>query len=290
MVVFKKTSDLAGWLQNAPRPVAFVPTMGALHNGHRSLITAAKTRFATVVASIFVNPTQFNDKKDFDNYPLTPDSDIEMLTAAGANALLMPAEQEVYPDGRDAGGHQYSFGILEGILEGAHRPGHFRGVAQVVSRLLEMVQPDALFLGQKDFQQCVVLEQLLQKMNLAQTVQVVKCPTIREADGLAMSSRNRRLSEAQRSVAATFYQCLVSIQAKSRSNGSFPVVQKECLDLLTKRGFQPEYVALCQAATLQELPDFTAQVPMVALIAARLGHVRLIDNMLLGTDREPAAF
>lgn len=279
MIIFKKIADLQHYLSGNVRPVGFIPTMGALHMGHISLIDRAKQDGTLVVSSLFVNPTQFNDKADFEKYPVTIDADIEMLIQAGCDVLFLPSVDEMYPGGVDKI-RTYDFGYLDTVLEGANRPGHFKGVGQVVSRLLEIVKPNKLYLGQKDYQQCMVLKKLLSLMSMQPQTEIVVCPTVREADGLAMSSRNRRLTEPQRLLAATIYQCLVSIQSK-QSTDRFSLVQKECIDLLTQKGFNVEYVALADASDLLLLEDYNGSRQMVALIAAKLGEVRLIDNMLL---------
>ena len=191
----------------------------------------------------------------------------------------MPPVTEMYPGG-PAKMPTYNFEYLELALEGAYRPGHFKGVGQVVARLLDIVQPDKLYIGQKDYQQCLVIKQLVGQLGKGEEIEVVVCPTIREADGLAMSSRNRRLTEPQRAIAGVIYQCLVSIQGK-RGLDTFDRVQKECKELLKAKGFEPEYVALADAETLSLLWDYDPAKKMIALIAAKLGNVRLIDNMLL---------
>jgi pantoate--beta-alanine ligase len=279
MVIFKKANDLKDFiaLQTAAgsKP-GFVPTMGALHEGHKSLIEKAHKENDITVCSIFVNPTQFNDKKDLEKYPVSTGADIELLAGAGCDVLFLPSVEEIYPDGL-SGGKIFGFGYLDSIFEGAQRPGHFRGVGQVVARLLEMVQPGKLYLGQKDYQQCMVLRKLKDVMGLAE-LEIVICPTMREADGLAMSSRNRRLTEPQRVVAATIYQCLISIESK-QNDTAFDIVKKECTELLASKGFEPEYVAIADARDLSPLSGY--QRPAVALIAAKIGDVRLIDNILL---------
>lgn len=280
MVIFKKADDIGRYLlkiKEKGQVIGFVPTMGALHKGHLSLLKNSKQNGDFTVASIFVNPTQFNDKDDYDKYPVTIDEDIALLTEAGCDALLLPSVNEVYPDGT-VNTAAFDFGYLETILEGAHRPGHFKGVGQVVNRLLEMVQPDKMYIGQKDYQQCMVLSSLIEHTNHDTKLEI--CPTERDADGLALSSRNKRLTDPQRNVAGTIYQCLVSIKTKA-SEGKFPIVQKECVELLQEKGFDPDYVALADAGTLELLDNYDSQRKMVALIAATIGKVRLIDNMLL---------
>lgn len=284
MIIFKKQSDLTGYLDEqkaAGRPVGFIPTMGALHDGHISLIRKGKADGGVVVCSIFVNPTQFNDKKDFEKYPISIEQDIALLTENGCDILFLPPVEEVYPGGTEAA-KTYDFGYLDTILEGAHRPGHFKGVGQVVARLLEIVQPTHLYMGQKDYQQCQVIKRLITLMGLNDRIQMIICPTTREADGLAMSSRNRRLTEPQRALAGIIYQCLVSIESKQQ-NTDFSIVQKECLDLLADKGFKPDYVQLAHADDLTLIDNYEPGMPMVALIAARLGDVRLIDNLLINS-------
>lgn len=295
MVIFKYIEDVKYYLENKREEgfsIAFIPTMGALHYGHISLINEAKQANVThhnsaaslpakklTVASIFVNPTQFNDKEDFEKYPVSGENDIQMLAEAGCDVLFMPQVAEMYPGGPEKM-PSFDFGYLETILEGAQRPGHFKGVGQVVARLLDIIQPNELYLGQKDYQQCMVLKDLIRQLGKENTLSLHISPTQREPDGLAMSSRNRRLTEPQRAIAALIYQCLVSIQAKQATD-PFALVQKECEDLLKEKGFSPEYISLADANNLELLTDFDSNRKMIALIAAKLGNVRLIDNMVL---------
>lgn len=282
MVIFKKKADLQQYItseRGLGRGIGFAPTMGALHQGHVSLIQASRNNNDLVVCSIFVNPTQFNDKSDFEQYPITISEDIAMLTDAGCDVLFLPGVDEVYPEGPEHAA-VFDFEYLDTILEGARRPGHFKGVGQVVSILLDAVRPDNLYMGQKDYQQCMVIRKLLAIQELQDKIKLHICPIIREADGLAMSSRNRRLTEPQRAIAASIYQCLVSIESKVGAD-RFAVVMKECIDLLTEKGLVPEYVSLANADDLTILQEYDTNVSMVALIAAKVGDVRLIDNMLL---------
>lgn len=277
MIVFNKAADLRQYLKHSSQTTGFVPTMGALHAGHISLLQQAKADGCLAVCSIFVNPTQFNDRNDFLKYPITLDADMLLLTEAGCDILFLPDESEIYPQGYGQT-TAYDFGPLERVLEGAHRPGHFRGVGQVVGRLLEIVQPHRLYMGRKDYQQCLIVAKLLEQMGLADRITLIKCDTVREPDGLAMSSRNTRLSEPERTLAGLLYQCLVSIKTK-KGLAPFSVVQRECLDLLRAKGFEPEYVSLATPDELQELAEYPEGQPSVALIAARIGDVRLIDNV-----------
>jgi len=283
MVIFKKIQDIQPYIAEQKalgRSIGYVPTMGALHAGHTSLLQKARSEGKFTVVSIFVNPTQFNDKEDFEKYPITTEADIALLVEAGCDVLFLPSVNEMYPGGAEKV-PVYDFGYFETVLEGAQRPGHFKGVGQVVARLLDIVKPHGLYMGQKDYQQCMVIKELLKQMPGGGDTEMIMCPIVREADGLAMSSRNRRLTEPQRAIAGTIYQCLVSIQGKAGS-GSFDVVQKECSELLSDKGFTPEYIKLANADTLELLNDYVPGKPMVALVAAKLGNVRLIDNILLG--------
>lgn len=279
MIVFKLRADLRQYLseqQQQGSRIGFIPTMGALHQGHISLIARAKEEGTLPVCSIFVNPAQFNDKQDFEKYPSTIADDIALLDNAGCAVLFLPSVAEIYPDGADKA-KAYDFGSLESVFEGAMRPGHFTGVGKVMAILLDIVRPDALFMGSKDYQQCLVVKDLCRQMGMA--VQFVACPTRREPDGLAMSSRNRRLTEPQRARAGIIYQCLVSIQGKSLDGTAFSTVQKECNDLLKAKGFEPEYVSIADADTLEIITDYDRSRNVIALIAAKTGGIRLIDNM-----------
>ncbi len=281
MVIFKGAAEVHSFLKKQTEnniKIGFIPTMGALHSGHISLLKNAKSDGMLTVCSIFLNPTQFNDKKDFEKYPISTDADIELLLNADCDVLFLPSVDEIYPEGTDKI-KSFDFGYLDTILEGANRPGHFKGVGQVVGRLLEIVQPHNLYLGQKDYQQCMVINKLKEILHLDH-LQLVICPTLREADGLAMSSRNRRLSDPQRTLAGLLYQCLISIQTK-KNTGDFSIVKKECTDLLTAKGFSTEYIAIANADNLKLLDSYDDSVPMVALIAAKIGEIRLIDNILL---------
>ncbi|MBN9383692.1 MAG: pantoate--beta-alanine ligase [Chitinophagaceae bacterium] len=271
MILLKKVADLSRWLEKqrlAGKSIGFVPTMGALHAGHISLIDISKKNAKATICSIFVNPTQFNDPKDFQKYPITIEKDILLLEQAGTDALFLPEEAEIYPEGVK-GLEKYDLGRLESLLEGAFRPGHFQGVCQVMRRLLEAVRPDHLFMGQKDYQQCMVIRRLLEIMELPTLLH--PCPIVREEDGLAMSSRNMRLSEDQRKKAPAIYQSLLHLK-----NGW--TIEKT-VSFLESNGFRVDYVSVADPVTLEPQP---AQVrPSIALIAAFIGEIRLIDNMPL---------
>ena len=284
MIIFKYAEQLARYIQQqktAGKEIGFVPTMGSLHNGHIALINQSKQATAVTVCSIFVNPTQFNNPTDYQLYPNTIERDIMKLEAAGCDALFLPSIAEMYPQGT-TGLEHYDLGYLETLLEGKFRPGHFQGVCQVMFRLLSMVQPHQLFMGQKDYQKCMVVSRLLTLMKSG--IQLVTCPTLREPDGLAMSSRNMRLSLHDRQIAITIYQCLTYIKQQLNQGASWPVIKEQAEKMLTDAGFRIDYVELADANTLEPATDTTPNSypgTRVALIAAFLLDVRLIDNMLM---------
>ncbi len=287
MILFRKAQALSEYLDSQRkngRTVGFVPTMGALHEGHISLLGQASAATDFTVVSIFVNPTQFNDKSDFTNYPITIDEDIRILLRAGADALFLPSTDEIYPFGT-GNLPGYDLGAVETVLEGSFRPGHFQGVAQVMDRLLAIVGACELFMGQKDYQQCMVVARLLSLTGRDGKVKLVVCPTLREPTGLAMSSRNRRLSPTQREQATAIYRALNYIQSHVDDLPASELKQKVFVDL-EKLGFRPDYVSIADATTLRELPDNDTSAA-VALVAAFLGEVRLIDNLVL--DHSPAS-
>ena len=260
--------------------VGFVPTMGALHAGHISLVHRMKQTADAVVASIFVNPTQFNDPADFAKYPITMGSDIRQLALAGCDLLFVPSVETMYPAGTMLE-HPYPLGRLEQLLEGAHRPGHFQGVCQVVDQLLDYVQPDCMILGRKDYQQCMVLQKLVGWRN--QPIELVFGETCREEDGLAMSSRNRRLSEAGRQQAPIIYQTL-RFMANAWLDGLNPdLIMQQARQRLEAGGFQPDYAVVAHPESLEQVDQFDSTVQPVFLIAAHLDGVRLIDNLSLTT-------
>ena len=210
MIIFKKPKELHDFLEkrrDERKTIGFTPTMGALHAGHISLVNEAKKQNDVVLCSIFVNPTQFNDPEDFRRYPVTIEKDILMLEDAGCDVLFFPIVHDIYPSGTSDQKH-YNLGFLETVLEGKFRPGHFQGVCQVMHRLLEIVMPDNLYLGQKDYQQSMVIKKLIELIGLHNKIKVTVCPTLREKDGLAMSSRNARLLPAERIKATTIFASL----------------------------------------------------------------------------------
>ncbi len=282
MVLFRKRNDLEKWLESQRlrgSSIGFVPTMGALHEGHSSLVRAARSDRGVVVCSIFVNPTQFNDPKDFEKYPITTGPDIKRLLADGCDALFLPAVSEIYPE-HDGPIPHYDLGFLETLLEGAFRPGHFQGVCRVVEKLLKIVEPDRLYLGRKDYQQCMVISRLVEIMDKKEDIRVVICPTLREDDGLAMSSRNMRLSTSQRKTAVEIYNMLSMLKHEFKPGPLSALISKANLQLETA-GFRIDYISLADAYNLAPVDNWDGRQHIVALVAAFLGDIRLIDNMAM---------
>ena len=266
--------DRVGAWKRAGLRVGFVPTMGNLHAGHFSLVEIAKRHADRVVASVFVNPTQFGPYEDFARYPRTPEEDTVGLEAAGCDLLWLPSVETMYPSGTD-GAVRMHVPAVGDTLEGAHRPGHFDGVATVVARLFHQVQADVAVFGRKDYQQLAVIRAMVR--DLAFPLQVVAAPTLREADGLAMSSRNQYLSAEERPVAATIYRTLQAMRGGIGSGHSRATVEAAAGAELRAAGFAPDY-AVVRRPDLSEPADGEPG-PRVALVAARLGRTRLIDNL-----------
>lgn len=279
MIIFNKADALHTHLQQQKREnkkVGFVPTMGALHAGHLSLIEACKAENDVVVCSIFVNPTQFNNPEDFKHYPITIEKDIEALINAGCSILFLPSAEEIYPEGYIT--KHYDLGELENVLEGYYRPGHFQGVCQVVERLLQIVDPNNLYMGIKDYQQCMVVKKLITIMG-REDIQLNLVTTMREKDGLAMSSRNMRLSGDQRDKALIIHKALSYIK-NNINQKPFENLKQDAVNMLEQQGFKVDYVSISGAKSLEPIAQSDGQ-PAVALIAATIGEIRLIDNMLL---------
>jgi pantoate--beta-alanine ligase len=281
MLIFKKITDLQHYLNKARQKgltIGFVPTMGALHRGHVSLVERAKKGCNLSVVSIFVNPTQFNDPKDLAKYPRTPEKDIEMLVECGCDVLFMPEAEEIYPLGTTPS-VKFNFGKLDKVLEGVFRPGHFDGMAQVVHRLLDIVKPNKLYMGQKDFQQVAIVESLIRQMKIA--AELVMCPTLREEDGLAMSSRNVRLTSDDR-LKATLIHKVLAEAAEMVGEYSPSEIQKISVNKLrAEPRFRLEYFEIVDGRTLLPIHLFEDTDYAVAVTAVFVGDVRLIDNMIL---------
>jgi len=254
--------------------IGFVPTMGNLHAGHHSLIRLARQHADRVVASVFVNPTQFGPNEDFGRYPRTPEADAVGLAASGCDLLWLPSVDAMYPHGPHAAVQVHVPGVTE-TLEGAHRPGHFDGVATVVTRLFNQVQPDVAVFGRKDYQQLAVIRYLTE--DLAFPLRIVAGETLREADGLAMSSRNQYLSADERPRAAEIHRCLQWMREAVRNGTARLEVEAEAARRLADAGFATDYAVVRNPSL--GLPVAGEAGPQVALIAARLGRTRLIDNL-----------
>ena len=278
MQVINSTPQMAQACREASRPLGLVPTMGALHAGHLSLVDHARANDATVAVSIFVNPTQFGPGEDFDEYPRDLDGDLELLRQHGVDLVFTPDVSEVYPEGFET---SVDVGPLADRLEGAARPGHFQGVATVVSKLFNITRPDRAYFGQKDGQQTVVIRKFARDLDTG--VDVVVLPTVREADGLAMSSRNVRLNPEQRSAAAVVYQAL----SAARNTWQSGATGANALRSVARKVLESEplldgidYVSIADADTLEELEQVSGRAMLSA--AVRLGNIRIIDNVMLG--------
>jgi pantoate--beta-alanine ligase len=281
MHLFKNVIDLQAFISAKKRAgltIGFVPTMGALHSGHTSLVSDAKQQTDIAVVSIFVNPTQFNQATDLDKYPRTPGADMEMLIKAHCDVLFMPEVAQVYPLDLDVSLKGIHFGPLEQVMEGVFRPGHFEGMATVVNRLLAIVRPHKLFMGQKDYQQLSIVRDLIRQTK--SKVKLVMCPTIRETDGLAKSSRNVRLSPHMRASAPVIYRSLKSAK-ENLGKKEIIEIQQDAIAAYQKAGLRPEYFEIVDGTTLQPVTDIRAHKHIVACMAAWAEEVRLIDNMVL---------
>ena len=266
-------AEIRAW-REAGLSIAFVPTMGNLHAGHYSLIALAKQHADRVVASVFVNPTQFGPNEDFDRYPRTPEADAAGLHDAGCDLLWLPSVATMYPLGLENTVNMRVPGITT-VLDGAHRPGHFDGVATVVARLFNQVQPDVAVFGRKDYQQLAVIRHLV--ADLAFPIEIIGAPIKRETDGLAMSSRNQYLSADQRASAPTLYQVLRQMQDSLQAGATRETVEASAIEMLAEAGFVADYAVVRQPTLIE--PADNAPGPRVALVAARLGTTRLIDNL-----------
>ena len=281
MKVIQTIGEFRAWRNGAAGVVSFVPTMGALHEGHAALVRAARRRAGPngkAIASIFVNPTQFGPNEDFTKYPRTLDADCTILLAAGCDAVFVPSAEEMY-GGKSAGAVSIDPGPLGTVLEGAIRPGHFRGVCTVVAKLLNITQPTELLLGQKDFQQQAVLRQMVKDLNML--LEVITCATVREPDGLAMSSRNRYLSADERGRAVAIREALAwAREAYSQGERDTSVLEPEMKRRIEAKGLAVQYAVAANAATLEPWAGRIGE-SCVLLIAAKLGATRLIDNEVL---------
>jgi pantoate--beta-alanine ligase len=272
----KEIKEVIALQKQKGNTIGFVPTMGALHQGHISLIEFSKQQTDFTVCSIFVNPNQFNNPSDLTHYPRTPEADIKLLNDAGCDILYMPEVYDVYPENDT---RNFEFGYLDSILEGAHRPGHFNGVGQVVSILLEGVKPDKAFFGSKDYQQVMVVKELVKQLHLP--VEIIACPILRESDGLAMSSRNTRLSVEERKIAALVPQIMqkAKLMAIEKSVQDAIVFVEESVAKVPI--MKLDYYEICDANTLESVSRISKDKAAVSLIAVFVGKIRLIDNWMI---------
>lgn len=280
MIIYKYARDVGAHLKKirlSNTLAGFVPTMGALHKGHISLLEQSKAICDITICSIFINPTQFNNPEDLKKYPVTLEQDIYLLESQGCDILFLPGVEDIYPEGLETD-KQFDLGYLENTLEGKYRPGHFQGVYRVVKRLLEIVDPTHLFLGQKDYQQCMVINRLLELENFP--TELFICPTLREESGLAMSSRNMRLKDDEKKHAAEIYNSLNSVKQKLQP-GPVAHLKQEAEEYLRGKGFDPDYVEIADAGNLKTVIEWDGKSGLVILAAAFLGEVRLIDNLLV---------
>jgi pantoate--beta-alanine ligase len=255
--------------------IGFVPTMGALHAGHISLVEKAVSETEIVVVSIFVNPTQFNDPKDLERYPRTLNADLKLLEKTGCQIIFAPTAKEIYPE---PDSRMFEFGALETVMEGKHRPGHFNGVAQVVSKLFDIVQPGKAYFGLKDFQQLAVIKEMVAQLNIP--VEIVPCPIVREDSGLAMSSRNELLTADERKNAAVISQTLFETQKLTRQKSVRELAEWITSTINKNRYLNVEYVEIVDDRQLQPIKSWEENGGKVCCVAVFCGKVRLIDNIV----------
>ncbi len=281
MRIFNKIADLRAYLHECRaknQKIGFVPTMGALHEGHLALVQCAKNEVEIAVCSIYVNPTQFNNPTDLEKYPRTLENDIKLLETVFCDVLFVPENAEMYPEKNIL---KFDFGTLETVMEGRFRPGHFNGMATVVCKLFNIIQPNKAYFGQKDLQQYMVVRQFI--ADLSFPIELVCYPIVREKDGLAMSSRNKRLTPVQKGIAPKLYEALLIAQnLLQNQQKTIPEIKEEVLSFLENiEGIKIEYFEIVAANTLISLDDISEKTGIALCIAAFLGEVRLIDNLLL---------
>ena len=261
-------------LRNDGKSIGFVPTMGALHQGHASLVRRSVEENGATAVSVFVNPTQFNDKNDLKNYPRNLQADCELLQSIGADIVFAPEVEEMYPEPDT---RTFSFAPLDTVMEGGCRPGHFNGVAQIVSKLFYAVEPDKAYFGEKDFQQLAIIREMVRQLNIP--VKIMGCPIVRENDGLALSSRNMLLSAEERERALTISRSLFASLEYAKSH-TLAETKAFVEDAINKtEGLQLEYYQIVDGNTLQEIDEWSDSNYMVGCIALFCGKIRLIDNI-----------
>jgi len=277
MKVFSTIADLKAEIaaqKAAGKTIGLVPTMGALHAGHASLVKKCASENDVTVVSVFVNPTQFNDKNDLKNYPRTLEKDTELLQSVGCNLIFAPSEDEIYPEPDT---RVFDFAPLDKVMEGKYRPGHFNGVAQIVSKLFDIVTPDKAYFGEKDFQQLAIIREMVKQLGLP--LEIIACPIVREADGLALSSRNARLTDSQRKKAVTISKVLFESRNFAPSK-SIAELTDWVIDNVNKESeLRVEYFEIVDGNTLQAVSDWNQTDYIVGCITVFCGEVRLIDNI-----------
>lgn len=263
--------------KNIGKSIGFVPTMGALHRGHLSLVEESKAQADLTAVSIYVNPTQFNNSKDLETYPRNTERDLALLREAQVDMVFLPSTEEMYE--QNEGLLNVDFGTLATVMEGSQRPGHFQGVATIVQKLFSCIPADKAFFGEKDFQQLMIIKSLVQQLNIE--IEIVGCSIIREENGLAMSSRNERLTKDQRERAAIIFQSLQYASERAKLD-AWKSIQKEVIQSINaQKDMEVEYFEIAEITTLQSLSAFDYSVPTQAFIVVNVGGVRLIDNVKL---------
>ena len=284
MKIYETVSELQkelNSLRNQQKTIGFVPTMGALHEGHLTLVRRCVAENDVCVVSIFVNPTQFNDKSDLENYPRTLQNDAKMLEEADCSLIFAPTEKEIYPEPDT---RVFNFGQLGEVMEGKHRPGHFNGVAQVVSRLFDMVQPDKAYFGEKDFQQLAIIREMVKQYQIP--VEIIGCPIVREADGMALSSRNMRLSKEEREK-ATLISCTLLKSCTFAGEKSVAELKEWVVSQINEEPLlEVEYFEIVDSLTLQAINHWDDSQCVTGCITVYCGGVRLIDNVQYKSKNE----
>lgn len=282
MIICKTRDEISAAvakLRRQNKTLGFVPTMGALHNGHLSLVKKSMSENDCTAVSIFVNPTQFNNKHDLQTYPRTVDADVKLLEETGADIAFVPSVETMYPEGLDNVTESYDFGFIGQVMEGAARPGHFNGVGIVVHRLFDLVKPDRAYFGMKDFQQIAIIREMVRQCNI--NIEIIPCPIVREDDGLALSSRNTRLNEEQRrqavQISQTLFKAVGLVGEKSVDEvKEFVVSTVNSVPLL-----DVEYFEIVDGYSLQTISSWNEAEWVVGCITVNVGDVRLIDNITL---------
>jgi len=277
MITLQSVSDIEKAIsvqKNAGKTIGFVPTMGALHQGHVSLVKECCAQNDVCVVSVFVNPTQFNNKEDLEKYPRDIEKDLAILKSAGAGIVFVPTVKDIYPEPDT---RQFNFDKLDKVMEGKFRPGHFNGVAQVVSRLFNIVKPDKAYFGEKDFQQLAIIRNMVTQLKLP--VEIIAMPIIREENGLAMSSRNQRLSETQKREAAVIYKTLSTSKQFTKTWTVTETIEWVINEIEKANGLRVEYFEIVDGNSLQTISSWTETTYAVGCIAVFCGEIRLIDNI-----------